>query len=256
MWLIVQVMEKQQYKWLFLGLRFMRVLYIFSIPEVMQYVGLLKTRIEMRMAYLICQLLGVVFVGSGMFHLVWRKSAQIGMDFNQWTFFRAAWKLFRRDWIWTFISQVFLLHNYHIIYGWIWRHLSGHSTWTRIRLLLHYGCFGKQNKKSGDYLVADKHWTFLDLGNPPLLSTFEECSRTLILFLDRVWILLVFLYMSLDISFHTQTFIPLLIYFPSCSRRCDKKDTTEGALSIYPTIPSTNAFHILFLATKLAPIIT
>ncbi|XP_055333743.1 calcium-activated potassium channel slowpoke-like [Paramacrobiotus metropolitanus] len=52
------------------GLRFMRVLYIFSIPDVMQYIGLLKTRLEIRAAHLICRLLGAVFVGSGIFHLL------------------------------------------------------------------------------------------------------------------------------------------------------------------------------------------
>ncbi|XP_055357013.1 calcium-activated potassium channel slo-1-like isoform X2 [Paramacrobiotus metropolitanus] len=68
------------------GLRFLRVLHILSIPDVMQYVGILKTRTQVTLTFLICRLACIILVGSGVFHLTENFNAVLEHGHSYWKF--------------------------------------------------------------------------------------------------------------------------------------------------------------------------
>ncbi|XP_055336126.1 calcium-activated potassium channel slowpoke-like isoform X3 [Paramacrobiotus metropolitanus] len=68
------------------GLRFLRVLHILSIPDVMQYVGILKTRTQVTLTFLICRLACIILVGSGVFHLTENFYTVLEHGHSYWKF--------------------------------------------------------------------------------------------------------------------------------------------------------------------------
>ncbi|OQV21626.1 Calcium-activated potassium channel slo-1 [Hypsibius exemplaris] len=68
------------------GFRFLRILYIFWIPEVLQCFGLIKNRNEARLSQLVCHLAGVVLVGAGVFHLIENFHVVLENGHSYWKF--------------------------------------------------------------------------------------------------------------------------------------------------------------------------
>ncbi|XP_055332801.1 calcium-activated potassium channel slowpoke-like [Paramacrobiotus metropolitanus] len=52
------------------GLRFLRALYVISIPDILQYFSILRRSAHIRLAQLLCWLSGVIFVSAGLIHMV------------------------------------------------------------------------------------------------------------------------------------------------------------------------------------------
>lgn len=54
----------------FTGFRFLRVLYLLSIPDVLQYLRILRSRTALRLSQLLCNVVCALLTSAGMFHLV------------------------------------------------------------------------------------------------------------------------------------------------------------------------------------------
>ncbi|XP_055343003.1 calcium-activated potassium channel subunit alpha-1-like [Paramacrobiotus metropolitanus] len=52
------------------GLRFLRVLYFLNIPDILQYLRILRTRTALRLTQLVCSVVSALLMSAGMFHLL------------------------------------------------------------------------------------------------------------------------------------------------------------------------------------------
>ena len=72
-WLIIFLLRQRpngSFFFFLLGLRFLRALYVLSIPDILQFCNVLRTSSNIRLAQLLSFLTSVILVSAGFFHLV------------------------------------------------------------------------------------------------------------------------------------------------------------------------------------------